>query len=28
MVYHTIAYIFIVQDTYINQSCDDSQPIH
>jgi len=28
MIYHTIAYIFTVQDTYINQSCDDSQPIH
>jgi len=28
MFYHTIAYIFIVQDTYINQSCDDSPTIH
>jgi len=23
-----IAYIFIIQDTYHNQSCDDSQTIH
>jgi len=28
MIYHSIAYIFIVKDTYINQSCDDSQTIH
>jgi len=28
MIYHTITYNLIVKDSYVNQSCDDSQPIH
>jgi len=28
MIYHTITYNFIVQDTHVNQSCYDLQTIH
>jgi len=28
MFYHTIAYNFIVKNTYINQACDDQQTRH
>jgi len=28
MGYHTITYNFIVQDTYVDQSCYDLQGIH
>jgi len=28
MIYHTIAYNFIAEDTYINQACEDSQTRH